>query len=324
MIEPEQKARTRAVWQISGGPVSRSYVGLFLNYGIGLIGPGDAGLWTPARNDDDFEGSFVRRFAAEVSIGDIFLLRTGISKICAIGVVASEYNYMSQFDDVNGWDLQHGRRVRWVKLPAEYDFGGPVFGANPPRFSRIWSEEVIDYAERFVNSPPTQWQTAPLPALPTDEPGLSEVPSYLRGVIGEVQDLVPLFSNGQGFGESPSEDELIVHFVVPLLRSLGWPPERIGIKWRRIDVALFNGLPRTPDNCHLVIEAKRLGTGVEGALAQAKGYVEDLGRPVDIVVTDGVRYRLYSAETGFLPVAYANLARPKQSALELFSRIRRL
>jgi hypothetical protein len=31
---------------------------------------------------------------------------------------------------------------------------------------------------------------------------------------------------GQAFGESPSEDELIAHFIVPFSRALGWVPER--------------------------------------------------------------------------------------------------
>ncbi len=33
--------------------------------------------------------------------------------------------------------------------------------------------------------------------------------------------------------------------VVPFLRALGWPPERIAVKWRYIDVTVFHTLPRT-------------------------------------------------------------------------------
>ncbi|MDW8470210.1 MAG: gamma-glutamylcyclotransferase [Burkholderiales bacterium] len=44
------------------------------------------------------------------------------------------------------------------------------------------------------------------------------------------------------FGKSPSEDEMIAHFVMPLLRALGWPPERIPVKWRHVDVAVFSAL----------------------------------------------------------------------------------
>jgi hypothetical protein len=316
------KTSSRAIWQLAGGPASRPYADVFLKYGVGLIGPGDAGPWA-AERDDEFEGGFVRRFASEVQIGDVFLLRTGISTICAVGIVASDYLYLSPFDDVNGWDLQHARRVRWCKLPQEHTFSTPVFGANPTRCLRTWNDEVMDYADRFLNSPPTHWQTAALPELPPEETPLEDVPTSLQGLVAAANDLVPLLWDRQAFGEHPSEDELIAHFVVPFLRALGWPPERIAVKWRYIDVAVFRALPRTPENCHLVIEAKRLGAGVEGALEQGKGYVEALGTPRDVVVTDGIRYRMYSCQSGFEPIAYANLGRLKKSAADLFARMKR-
>lgn len=319
----DEKKPTGTIWQLAGGPSSRPYADVFVKYGVGLIGPGDAGPWTPERDDNEFEGGFVRRFADEVNVGDVFLLRTGISTICAVGIVASEYSYLNQFDDVNGWDLQHARRVRWCKLPQEYTFGSSVFGANPTRCSRTWNQEVLDYTDRFLNSPPTHWQTGPLPELPAEEPALEVVPDALQGVIAEANDLVPLLWDRQAFGEHPSEDELIAHFVVPFLRALGWPPERISVKWRYIDVTVFRRLPRIPENCQFVIEAKRLGAGVEGALEQAKGYVQALGTPRDVIVTDGIRYRMYSCQSDFEPVAYANLTRLKESAAELFARMRR-
>lgn len=314
----------QAVWQVSGGPASRAYADVFLRHGVALIGPGDAGPWKPERDDEEFEGSFVRRFASEVKAGDVFLLRTGIATITAVGLVGGDYLYVNALDDVNGWDLQHARRVRWCRLPAEHAFGSAVFGANPSRCSRVWNEEAVDFAERFLKSPPTHWHTAPLPELPAEEPPLDQVPGALLGIVAEAADLVPLLQDGQAFGEHPSEDELIAHFVVPFLRALGWPPERIAVKWRYIDVAVFRALPRTPENCHLVIEAKRLGAGVEGALDQAKGYVEALGVPRDVIVTDGIRYRMYAGERDFAPVAYANLARLKQPAADLFARMQRL
>lgn len=97
-----------------------------MSHGVALIGPGDTGPWCSERSDEEFEGAFVRRFAAELRTGDVLLLRTGLSTIRAVGLVASDYRYLPQFDDVNGWDLQHGRRVRWCPLPEPYDFGGRV------------------------------------------------------------------------------------------------------------------------------------------------------------------------------------------------------
>jgi hypothetical protein len=331
MMVMNVKTSTRGIWQLAAGQASRPYADVFLKYGVGLIGPGDWGPWSGEQFDgksrwyyDDFAThGFIKRFAEEIQVGDVVLLRTGISTICAVGIVASEYQYLNQFDDVNGWDLQHARRVRWCKLPQEHTFTMPVFGANPTRCSRTWNAEVVDYADRFLNSPPTHWQTAALPELPAEEPPLEAVPTALQGLVAAANDLVPLLWDRQAFGEHPSEDELIAHFVVPFLRALGWPQELIAVKWRRIDVAVFRALPRTPENCHLVIEAKRLGAGVEGALEQAKGYVEALGTPRDVVVTDGIRYRMYSCQSAFEPIAYANLGRLKKSAAELFERMKR-
>ena len=313
----------QAIWQVSAGPTDRSYADQFLNHGVALIGPGDTGPWCSERSDEEFEGGFVRRFAAELRTGDVLLLRMALSTIRAVGLVASEYRYLPQFDDVNGWDLQHGRRVRWCSLPEPYDFGGRVFGANPPRLARVQSEDVVGYANRFVRSPPTDWQARTLASLPAEETRLKETPAQLRGLVAQVHDLVELYRDVDAFGERPMEDELVAHCVIPFLRVLGWPVERIAVKWRNIDVCVFSKLPRIPEHCHYLIEAKRLGAGIEGALEQAIGYVSALGVQCDVVVTDGIRYRMYEASKDFAPVAYANLARLKQSSLELFKRMRR-
>lgn len=314
----------RSVYQVSAGPTARSYADVFLRYGVALIAPGDMGRWPGALYQDNFAiGGFVRRFAEEIGEGDVVLLRTGEATIGAIGIVVGEYEYLEQFDDVYGLDLQHTRRVRWCKLPEEHSFPQKVFGAGPTRFSKVLSTAVVDFAERYLQSPPTHWQTAPLPDLPAEVPDLGAVPTPLRGVVAQAADLVPLYRDRARIGEPVSEGEIVAHFVVPFLRALGWPPERIAIEWRRVDVAVFRQLPRTPENCHLVIEAKRLDAGVEGALDQAMGYVKDSSLRCNIVVTDGVRYRMYSAEHHFAPVAYANLVRLKQPAADLLALMQR-
>ena len=314
------------VWQVSSGPGNRTYGDVFLRYGVALIGPGYLGAWDAERYQHvtGSDKRFVRQVATAMKEGDAVILRAGLSRIAAVGIVTGSYEFLDAFDDVNGWDLQHARRVRWCPLPTPHDFGSSVFGANPPRISRVSQAEIVDYVKRFVASPPTYWQTEVLPALPAAEPPLDGVPAELRSVVAEAQDLCGLWWDRVRFGEHPVEDEAIVHVVVPLLRALGWPPECIGVKWRRIDVAVFNALPRTPENCRLVIEAKRLGAGVEGALGQAQRYVAGLERSCDVLVTDGMRYRLYDGQREHAPVAYANLVRLKASAVELFNRIRRV
>ena len=156
-----------------------------------------------------------------------------------------------------------------------------------------------------------------------DEGTLEIPPAELRDLVAQVHDLLKLYGDTGAFGDRPMEDELVAHYVIPLLRALGWSAERIAVKWHRVDVSVFTKLPRVPEHCHYLIEAKRLGVGVEGALEQAIGYASALGVQCDVVVTDGIRYRMYEAANEFAPVAYANLARLKKSSLELFERMRR-
>ncbi len=310
------------VWQVTGGPVDRPYAEVFLDHGVALIGPGHDGPWKPGRRDVA-GGKFVRRFAEELRSGDLLLLRTALDQVAAVGLVAGEYEFLEPFDDVNGWDLRHGRRVRWCRLPEPYRFETSVFGANPRRLARVQNREAVDYARSFLTSGLTHWREAPLPALPEVEPPLSEVPETLRDVVGLARDLWGLYGDEEGLGDAPNENEMTAHFIVPFLRALGWPQELIAVEWRRIDVALFQSLPRTPQNCRFVIEAKRLGTGLAPARKQAEDYVAGLGVSCDVVVSDGFRYRLFDHEKSFAPVAYANLARLKQPCVALFDRLRR-
>src|SRR5258708_10398750 len=101
---------SRTIWQISAGRASRSYVDVLLKYGVALVGPGDAGPWTPARDDGEFEGGFVRRFASELAVGDVLVLRTGLATVAAIGLVAGAFADENALAHVDGWDPPHMRR----------------------------------------------------------------------------------------------------------------------------------------------------------------------------------------------------------------------
>jgi hypothetical protein len=314
----------RTIWQVGSGDANRPYFDEFIRYGVALIGPGSPGPWKPGGSDEDYEGPWARRLAVEAQDGDAIVLRSGTSRIKAVGIIAGEYLYLEQFDDVNGWDLQHARRVRWFPLPNDQDFGASVFGFGQ-RFSRTANPAVVDFVERLLNSPPTAWQSASLPPLPEVEPALEPIPGEFLELVGRVGDLVPLYWDTQRFGSRPTEDELVAHITVPFLEALGWPTECIAIKWDYVDIVVFRRLPRVPENIAFIVEAKRVGQGVEGALGQAMEYLRSLGVSVDIVVTDGIRYRLFSPSTddGFQPTAYANLHWPKQPALGLFERLKR-
>ena len=312
------------IWQITPpAAMVNSIADFFILHGVALLWPGDSGPWSPDRYKHSYAlNDWIKWFAETMAHGDAILLRTGPSRIRAIGLVAGEYTYEDRFDDVHGFDLQHCRRVHWCILPQDYEFDEPVFTRG--RFSCVQKASVRKYVSNFLASPPMLWQGAPMPGLPPEEPGLDTIPAALEGIVAQAQDLAGLFWKPQNFGDQPTEDELVSHFVIPFLRALGWPPERIAVKWQHIDVAVFAALPRSAENCHFIIEAKRFGAGVESALEQAKRYVQSLGVPRVVVVTDGIRYRMYSCENEFAPAAYANLIRLKHSAIKLFDRMKKV
>ncbi len=308
-----------AVWQVSSGPVDRPYAELFLEHGVALIGDGNTGPWS--KGTDRCE-KHVCRFAEDLRIGDLLLLRSCIDTVIAVGLVAGEYEFLDTFDDVQGWDLCHARRVRWLRLPEPFHFDQGVFGAHPRRIAQVRNTEAVSFARSFLVSGLDRWQEAPLPPLPSPEPELDSVPEELRSIVGLAHDLHGLYADEDGFGVRPNENEMTAHFVVPFLRALGWPQEQIGVEWKRVDVALFSAFPRNPATCRFVIEVKKLDTGLDKARRQAESYAEGLGSSCDIIVTDGFRYHLFDHNPHRSQVAYANLVRLKQSSLALFERLR--
>lgn len=92
----------------------------------------------------------------------------------------------------------------------------------------------------------------------------------------------------------------------------------MAIEWQKVDVALFNKLPRSNENLSVVVEAKQKDKSCLNALSQAKYYAEQKGRDScqRLIVTDGLRYGVYlRGEKAFAgsPEAYLNLARMRAS-----------
>ena len=113
---------------MSGSP----YDELLIKHGLALIGPGDPGKWTSDRSDERLRWRVGSPLRHEPQAGDVVLLRIGSDRVVAVGIIASDYEYLEQFDDVHGWDLQHARRVRWRVLPESRKY-----------FPAVYSEETL-------------------------------------------------------------------------------------------------------------------------------------------------------------------------------------
>jgi len=309
------------IWQVGGGLSRSPYDQLLIKHSVALIGPGYSGKWSADRSDEEFSGHWVRQFATEPQIGDVILLRIGSNRVVAVGIIASEYQYLEQFDDVHGWSLQHGRRVRWKLLSHPQVFSSRVFGANPQRFSRVNSPEVVKFVNDVLSVELDSWRRDPLLRLPLVLESWEEPPQWLNKLVGLASDWWGMIWNHSEFGELPSEGEMLVHFVIPFFRGLGWPQELLAVQWNQRDLAVFQKLPRLPENCFLVVEAKRLGVGAESALKQGINYAVNLNKQCNVLLTDGIRYQLYDAAKEFELSEYANLVALKTKAARLLERL---
>ncbi len=138
-------------WQIAAGDGSVDMVDIFLKLKIALVGPGREGDYfdnKSAYEKMDRDGRLVRRFAEDVKIGDIFVLKhiihpqDKIWRVYAVGMVAGPYRYEPIFDRVDSyqWDVQHCRRVLW-KVPK--DELTVKYGGAPIRLQRMESDNPL-------------------------------------------------------------------------------------------------------------------------------------------------------------------------------------
>lgn len=319
----------KTIWQQAAGDTSRDYVDLCLKWDVILSGPGDAGAWPSCEAGLRADGrtsrkvTDIRRFAVEMQDGDFVVLRTGTTSVHGVGQVVGTYEWRDHFGDVDGWDLQHVRRVRWL-WRAHGD----------PQIFKTYSMKLGDTTQKLGGGAVADWLAElniskddwdrPLAALP-DEAIASEITveriseflydhgvasasiSSLLGEVGELTRIAKWYRRS----EMPSEHETVAYIVVPLLRALGWTPQRMAIEWNHVDVALFDRLPRTDESLKAVVEAKKMDNSCLSAVSQAMSYAQTRPQCRRLIVTDGMRYGVYvrSDVEPFKLHAYLNLAR---------------
>lgn len=321
----------KKIWQVAAGDQNRNYVDLCLRWDVILNGPGSEGPWSeciPILRDEWGVSSRkltdLRRFCEEIQDGDLVVLRVGTGQVFGVGVVVGDYLWNSEFGDVDGWDLNHIRRVRWLwsdRQGKQYPSYTMKLGDT---VQELDSQDVINWIQQ-ITVPDPAWRRE-IPDLPpsckdpkVDLNGISEflfengvASASIQELTGEIGELTRIARWYQKTAK-PSEHETVAYLVVPLLRALGWTPQKMAIEWKHVDLALFSRLPRIDENLSVVVEAKPMGTSSLTAKSQAQGYASGPGRESceRLIVTDGLRYGVYvrREDGGFedYPNAYLNL-----------------
>lgn len=324
----------KTIWQQACGDTNRNYADLCLKWGIILNGPGHKGKWPDCElllRGDGWSSkkiSDLRRFCVEMNAGDYVVLRFGTSTAVAFGEIVGDYEWREEFGDVDGWNIEHVRRVRWLWHDAQ----------NPKRFETYGLKQGDTTQKLASTSPVHAWLSSlepsphllnqTLPPFPEANFGskinLEHISEYLfdHGVASssiakltaEMGELVRIAKWYQR-SSMPSEHETVAYLVAPLLRALGWTPQRMAIEWKSMDLALFQQLPRSEDSLVAIVEAKKMDAACLTAIEQAKGYAESKSGCERLIVTDGLRYGIHVRnEAGHFPLhSYLNLTNLRNS-----------
>ena len=318
-------SKYKRIWQHASGDTNRSYHELSFKWGVILFGPGYKGPWPDCKEPLRKAGWSSRkmttldRFANEMQDGDLVVLRLGTDSIYGVGEIVGDYIYEDCFGDVDGWDLQHTRRVRWLWVyenePKRFNTYALKFGDTT---QELTGEEVLEWL-RELEVPAERYQQ-PLPDLPKvgNKVSLDVVTEYLfaEGISNnsierlqsQIMELRRIANWYYKEKHHPSEYETIAYLVAPLLRAIGWTPQQVGIEWNKVDLALFSSLPREDQKLSVVVEAKKMDYSCLTAKSQASGYAQGKENCHRLIVTEGMRYGVYLKENGeFILKAYFNL-----------------
>ena len=144
-----------------------------LAHDVMIAGPGNPGPFTEIayKESGDIRNS-LRRFCVEAKQGDIVLLRIGTNRILAVGEIADgQPSWNDVFADIDGWDLQHVRRVRWFPEP-ERVFPKQALGSRARTFAAVKVPAIRKWVEGLDVA--ISEQSRPLKPLPSAAPLLDE------------------------------------------------------------------------------------------------------------------------------------------------------
>ncbi len=261
-------------WQVAAGDGGRDYSEVFTKFGVMLVGSGNPGDYFEKK--DTYKkyhwGRQVRALAEQAREGDVVVLKRPSRKlweVLAVGRVKEEYQYQSIFEDVEGWDLQHCRKVEWFLPEGKMLIPGLARGT----FRRIYNEEAIQQISQVFQSG-SKISPERLPEIASklsDEDLINHLinnglrpkdAEELAQTIARIRRLVRWYWS---YGADIKEHETRVFLILPLLFALGWSEQRLKIEWKGTDIAFFekpyNRQNKNPKNCITILESKRFWGG---------------------------------------------------------------
>ncbi len=130
----------RTIWQVAVGNGNKNYADQCLQENVIIIGPGHYGAWPDCREAMRKDGitsqriGIVKRFAEELKLHDLVVLRVGTQEVYGLGEIVGSYDWSNNYKNVDGWDLQHFRQIHWLwhqdGKPKRFDVHTLKFGSS--------------------------------------------------------------------------------------------------------------------------------------------------------------------------------------------------
>ena len=313
------------IWGIAAGNGNRNYPKVFLDWAVMLMGPGNPGIWNDKKDiyekgENPKKFNMLKDFCENTHGGDVVLLKVepGLYKI---GIIEGNYEWHDIFGDIDGWNLQHTRRVRW--LPKEYqppfnlNRRGTFYKLNAPQVKQWLKSLNIQedaYNSKLRDIPlDSEFSKLSLEKISEDLFDKGVASNSIESLMHDMSGLIRVANWYESHDIGPSEDETRAYLVIPLLQALGWTQQRMAIGWNKIDIALFSEPERRDDALSIVVEVKKKGDSCLSAEKQAEDYMNKKGREncKKLIVTDGLRYGIFEKKDNKLKKlsAYMNLTR---------------
>lgn len=300
-------------WQIAAGSVGRDYTSDFLRYGMAFVG-----------------GERPCEAMGTVEIGDVVLLKRGLSELVAAGrVVARGGMHRGEGDkrwlhDFDGWNLKAWCYVDWC-VPGK---SVAVEGFTRNTIQQVRVPKLIEEAESVLEGVVAEFQPEPSPCRAISDEQMVEFligkglriadAEDLTVTLRRIRRLANYYYEHEAGWEQIREHETRTFLIVPLLLALGWPEQSIKIEQPvqggRVDLALFHApFDGKPEKAVALIETKGFTQGLSYAPGQAKGYTASFPECKVIFVSNGYCYKAYErGAQGFpdVPSAYLNILSP--------------
>lgn len=311
----------KKIWQVGAGDGSRDYSKILLDFGIILVGPGNPGIAGSKEANNYYKLSGKKDYGKilkdEVNKKDWVILRKGRKVIKAIGKISSEYKYYRQFEEVEGWDLQHTRHVEWYIPETDIIFDNLILSMSA--FSECKKIEVREKIKNSIFNKHISSKTIENLKIP-NELTIDDITYELinkgikisdsENISNTIRRIIYLVNWYIKNDYNSSEHEIRSFLILPLLFALGWSEQKIKIEYNNIDIALFSesfigDYKKSPE---IIIEAKNFYNGLSFTREYASKYTNKFPKCNTLITTNGYMYLLFEkVEGNFVQKSYLNL-----------------